>query len=493
MVAVALNGCFTYNKGAVDRQAAPPPIPAEAWPAREVESVRGFYEATPEQVFRYELQSGVSLEQVDSRFAPFVRDRPDYTVHSCELNGTGLLRQYTNHTADPMLPFDRVFVGFDPNASFLTSRYVSKPWFQEQLAEAHEGESTNARQRPVAPGVRSTRMKRRIALEQGMQLRWPRELARDAADIPGILVHFTAMFGTSYEREVMGVLEERGWVVIDISTESRIKSPRRAAHAERIAALNARRDAVIREWTASEKAQHREKDPRERERLATTSNALNAERSAITHEAANLSRGSFQVCQEDQVEPVATAIAAAVDDLIAEHAYAAEAALEVVRAQFPQLAQKPVAVIGFSAGALIAPAAAARLGEAVQAVVLIGGGANLLEIAATGEFSDGGLRVRCEDDETPAPLMDLLNQAYLARSRLDPYHAAAQLRGTPVLLVRATFDEWVPASTGRLLRERLGEPDQLVHLGGHRTLFYFLPSQAGRIADWLQENVSRED
>jgi hypothetical protein len=47
----------------------------------------------------------------------------------------------------------------------------------------------------------------------------------------------------------------------------------------------------------------------------------------------------------------------------------------------------------------------------------------------------------------------------------------------------------VPAATGELLYERLGRPDRLDFSMDHYKLFYFIPDQAPRVADWLERNV----
>jgi hypothetical protein len=484
-LAASLGGCFTYSPGRVDA-AASAPLPAEAWPPRDIDAVREFHDATPRQVFRYALRPGATLAEIDPRYAPYVEEKPDFTVLECRLCGQGLLRRYTDHRdTDELLFAVEVAYGFEPNAAFLTSRTLARPQVQERLAEARdEAAADDGLLKFAAPGLRLTNTARRIALDEGMSMRLPTEVA---ADPPGVLIHFTALFGTPYERAVVDELRERGWVVLSISSEVSITPPPRDVHAARLAELNARRDALIAEIVHLGAPGGREINPESR-----PPDERQRELEAVMREAAMLERGSFQVCDESQVEPVAEAIAAAVDDVIADHAYAAESALEFAHAEFPQLRGEPIAVIGFSAGSLAAPAAAARLGEMVDAVVLIGSGANLFEIARAGKLTDGGLRVRCEDDAVPADLMDRLGEAYLARSSLDPYHVAPNLRAAPVLLVTADFDAWVPAATGRLLQERLGAPDRLSHFGGHRTLFHFLPSQADRIAQWLEEAVARK-
>lgn len=489
-VLLTQGGCFSYNAGRPHTVAAIEPIPASAWPARDIEAVKPFYEATPEQIFRYELEPGIALSDVNPEYAPFVQDRPDYTVHYCRLNGTGLLRCYTDHaTSADFEAWDRVIYGFSPNASFLTSQRVNTKQFQEHLARASNPTSDDTLLKSLAPGLRLSKTHDRIALDQGIAMRLPRELPDDSHQLLGTLIHFTAMAGTEYEDAVMDALRSRGWTVLSISSEAWIRPPQRLEYAERLAELEARQKELLNEVGSLTMARFKTKDPQEKAELKLQEQELFQTLTSISREMGRLGRGAFQVCDESQVETVAQEIAAAVDNQLAEHAYAAEAALEYAWSQFPQLRDKPVVIIGFSAGSLAAPAAAARLRDVVDAVILIGAGAHAVEIARKGELTDGGVRVRCEDGEVPAYLMDQLSEAYLAHSRLDPYHTAAQLRNKRVLLVTAMHDSWVPRATAQLLRQQLGDPDRLTHLGGHRTLFYFLPSQARRIADWLERAV----
>jgi predicted esterase len=282
--------------------------------------------------------------------------------------------------------------------------------------------------------------------------------------------------------------------VLSIDTNPWISAPLRPDLLPRIEALEAQRDEVEQAQRAVRgalAAAREEANSAAVERLAAQDARLLERLRATWSEIADLRRGAFQVCAASDVEPVAADIAARVDDVTAEHAYAAEAVLGYVHSRFPQLAAAPVAVIGFSAGALVAPAAAVLLEEEVDAVVLIGGGANYLAIGTRSEFSDGGLRLDCRGEPVPQPLMQALERAYLERTRLDPYVLAPHLRGQPVLLVRATHDAWVPADTGEALQQQLGDPDRLVHVGGHKTLFYFLPTQSTRIARWLERAVER--
>jgi predicted esterase len=202
--------------------------------------------------------------------------------------------------------------------------------------------------------------------------------------------------------------------------------------------------------------------------------------------AADLSRGAFMVCDEAAAANIGRVIASEIDDAVASSAYAAEAAIEYIDAHRPDLQGVPVVLMGFSAGALVAPTVAVRLHERLDAMVVIGGGANLFEVALQSKFKDGGVRLRCDKKKPSQELVAAVDRAYLEASKLDPYHTAPLVRDIPTLQVHAKKDTWVPAHTGELLYERLGRPDRLSISAGHELLFYRLPGQRRRIADWVE-------
>ena len=84
-----------------------------------------------------------------------------------------------------------------------------------------------------------------------------------------------------------------------------------------------------------------------------------------------------------------------------------------------------------------------------------------------------------------------LAQHVLPLSKLDPYHTAESLHGVPTLMLQASLDRIVSASSGRLLYEALGRPERWSYPLGHIGLFAVLPAQAGRIADWVEAKVGR--
>ncbi|HMN40257.1 MAG TPA: prolyl oligopeptidase family serine peptidase [Phycisphaerales bacterium] len=194
----------------------------------------------------------------------------------------------------------------------------------------------------------------------------------------------------------------------------------------------------------------------------------------------------WYVGSREDVPRVARQLAGVLDDLVAEPAYAAQAVLDYLAEARPEVPQHPLAIVGFSAGSLAAPAIVARTPERFDAAVIVGGGANLLEISQKSDLTDGGIRLAWPDNQPRGDWREQLFRDYLTFSKLDPYHTARFLRNKPVLTVLANLDLTVPAANGWLLWDRLGRPDSYNHVGEHRTLFFTLHGQARRIADWLE-------
>lgn len=184
-----------------------------------------------------------------------------------------------------------------------------------------------------------------------------------------------------------------------------------------------------------------------------------------------------------------TRVAAITDDRLAEVAYAVEAILAHVEEADPALARLPRVLIGCSAGAMAAPAVAARLPGRFAACVLVGGGANLLDVALRTSFIEARPRIRWATDRDESDQRREAVEAYLSRVALDPVRTAPALRGTRTLVIHAAFDAIVPSARGLDLWEALGRPERWNFAGGHLGLFVLLPEQAEPVHQWLIENV----
>lgn len=482
--ALAAGGCFTYRTGSAERWSlAVEPLEEEAWPARDLAAVKPFHEATPEEVYRFERRPGWPEERLSPAAAEAART-PEYRVAYNQVTGQGLLRVFEEVGArDDAAEVELIMRGFVQRAEFLSEFRVRSAAFQAAMERERA-----RRRRPPYPGLREVRRERPIMLGEGIAIGLPPVAVSRPV---GVLLHFTALAGTSYERRVIESLEAQGWAVVHIQTRTRVEQPNQAAVLEAYRRRDVRRRELLRSspaWVVEERNGRRVRSIRDMDRYAA--DFVRATRQV--QQEIPIPPSGFEPASEaeEEIDEAARRIAAAVDEVLAENAYAAEAALEYIDRMRPDLAGLPVAVIGFSAGALAAPTAAVRLGERVSAVVLIGGGADIFQISQRNTLTRGGIDLRGKDGPLDRRLVARIGEHYLEHTRLDPYHMAPRLRGVPVLVVHAMFDGIVPAETGEVLYERLGRPDRLTFLGGHGGLFYLLEGQAERIGSWLRKHVA---
>ena len=193
----------------------------------------------------------------------------------------------------------------------------------------------------------------------------------------------------------------------------------------------------------------------------------------------------------EEIDAAAERIAGALDDEMAEWAYAAEAVLEYFEDTQASSSRRPRAILGFSIGALALPSAVARQPERFNAAVLVAGGVDLFEISRLTLKEDRGLEIEWEGGAPSAEEWARLDEAYLLRTRLDPYRTAPGLSGIPVLLYHAAFDMVVPARQGDLLRDRCPTAERIVLPTGHKQILRgVMQLRAGSIVDWI-EKVTR--
>lgn len=422
-----------------------------------------------------------------------------------------------DNNEDLTLAFSNLWIGFLPNAYFHTSRSTETRHHHPLQQQA---------------GL--------FSLESGIPLRLPHSIPDNPR---GLLVHYTALTGSDYERAVVQRFADEGWIVIDVSTRINVRAP------DFISLTTA---------TASSRRQ-----------------AL----SAALGQQQRFARTWFVDPATDTAE-LGKRIAHAVDDAIAENALAAEAAIELLERRFPSTSTLDVAYIGFSAGALVGPATTERLrktlGNRLKAAIYIGGGANTFDIADRSATTIRTMRLHwieptpqtnlddhfddtAEEADTeantnahnnahntfhnppsdrpennanntttttnndqadpttndrprvvpirepsrpsqsntvpirrpPPHITHAVNRSYIQHATLDPQHAIARLDGVRILIIDATFDAVVPTSTANRLAAAAPRKttDRWRFIGGHLGLFAYLPPQAPNLTRWLERAV----
>jgi hypothetical protein len=466
----ALTGCHV-SRGADPERLATAPMPGpDAWPSRDVDAVRGFHERTPEIVRRWELNGLVPEAELGdaSRKALASVDR---VIVANRLTDHGLLRVWS-HPGDEETVFsaNRLFGGgFLENAAYLTSRDATGRRLERAMEDLPGAlGAPRLEENTRLPGLQLTHVRQSVMLGAGIDLRIPETL-----DGRGLLIVLGGLFSTAWQEKSIGLFERAGWDVLRIDPASRTRPPN-DGELERV--RDQRRAYAV--------------DLLRRRSGPDGATMSSAEGRAALEEATAafpLPASGFELSPGSDPEEVGRAIARAVDDVIAENAYAAQAAAEYLIDTHGREALGPIAVVGYSAGSLAAPAVAARLeiiGVPVDAMILIGSGADLFTISRESTRTSGGIDLTGGGRFTPTQeQIGAARVAYLRHTKLDPYAVGPALGGIPTFLMIASDDDAVP--NGVLLDERLGFPDRVRYFGGHRGLFFFLPEQTPGLIRWL--------
>ncbi|MFK7759688.1 MAG: alpha/beta hydrolase family protein [Phycisphaerales bacterium] len=195
-------------------------------------------------------------------------------------------------------------------------------------------------------------------------------------------------------------------------------------------------------------------------------------------------------------QTMASKIATISDTRVAECAYAVSSALRFVESRYPEAAELPTALMGMSGGAMVLPAVYSFDPNQYDAAVLVAGGGNFLEINTRSEYKSWidamELDADPSDHEVQKPSqgqLELLWDLYLQESKLDALHTAKNMVDMPVLMLHASADKAVPASTGDALHKALGEPDRWTFPVGHELIFVALPMQMSKIESWMRERI----
>jgi fermentation-respiration switch protein FrsA (DUF1100 family) len=215
----------------------------------------------------------------------------------------------------------------------------------------------------------------------------------------------------------------------------------------------------------------------------------------VSHTSHHFMKPRVVVVDPLTIEKSARQLARAVDNHLADKAYAVEAMLGYLKVKQPEIFAGKRVLAGGSAGALALPAVAARIGS-LDAVVSIGGGANIGTVLAESSLNPLRLLTRTKADgnsqwtRADAPTRQKVAGLIYRNITLDPGRLAPQLRETPVLMLSAELDQMVPAATGDLLFEAYGKPERWSYPINHILLFAALHLQSGRVAQWVNSSVA---
>ena len=187
------------------------------------------------------------------------------------------------------------------------------------------------------------------------------------------------------------------------------------------------------------------------------------------------------------LETTADRVARTFDARLEASAESVRLAAGQIEVQHPALVDLPRIAIGLSGGALILPTVVAGEPDRYRAGVILAGGADLVTVVSESNYAPfiGAVALRRGARTLTPGETAMLSEAYLQRTRLDPYAVAPGLARVPMLIVQGTRDRAVPASCGDLLWERLERPTRWAWPVGHELLALALQTRFGEVLDWL--------
>lgn len=492
-------GCFSYHPASEPRLAVEP-IPKRAWPQPDTDTLLELAQ-TPPVIPRY----AVDREEFSKQFPDLDAETMDELVlrasgvHAIEMRQNRIteggllrvwndLRQPEGNTEIPLFfNFGGRLENFIQRGAFLTPDQLTWEEASDASRERHGIVQADRYRGTDTRGVSRTDDAERWKLWDGYSLGYS---FTDAEPV-GLVVHLTSLYENKYEHDTLRRLKHWGWAVGHIETRLGVRGPL----AERAMDRRHEREALLESRLPQNPAEFTERvyrdDAPSFEEIVAYSERRRALRDELKTELPDLGTG-FELGPDTDTVAIADSIAEAVNLRLAEHAAAAVALVETIDGLRPDLSRRPLLITGFSAGALTAPTVAARLRERFPGrpvlVLLVGGGASLLDIAMGSTLTDGGIRLKEPEAQELSPETTAeLKGRYEQSAGLDPLKAAAALRDIPVLHIYADKDTVVPTAAADRFNAVHGSVDRLVHSGNHDTLFYFLNSHASRIRSWLRE------
>lgn len=496
---VPLSGCFSYQRAQGE------PLPAEAlapdaWPVFETSPELRELMDTPEVIERYALNAErlreMYPELTDEELAEARSLLAEDLIRS-ELVQGGLFRAWVARS-DAMNASDkRVIFSFGGrlerflrSGSYLTSSVEAYERRRSEIRSSDESLKKLGQLFASTRGLTNTDAEDRWRLDDGLIVGLPESVPEEPA---GVVLHITSLIENKYEHNILRRMESYGWAVAHLDSDIYVNGPNDLAAQERKEQQRKReRELYDQHPDNPSKVVMRENRVYTDAEVRLMGEIHRELWEQVREELPSVDRG-FEIHPGDDIDSKARLIASAIDTRLAEHAYASEALIDTLDALHPELAQKPVVVMGFSAGALTAPTIAARLHEVFPdrkvLLVMIGGGGDLLSISRQSTMARGGIYLEPESGPEPSPeQLTQLQASYEAQVRFDPLVVASAIRDVPVLHIYGNTDTVIPTAAAERFNAAHANVDRLIHKGDHDTLFYFMSGQAGKIRSWLRDH-----
>ena len=495
--AVVLPGCFRYH-AAGGAPGSAHPVPDRAWVVSQDPSGLEHLLETPGELQLWEIdRAALQKHYPEITDAHIDEAEPSLklSVTKAMIENGGIVRFWSqigegisfNRTLSRGL-FSVRLESFRSDGAFLSADRLA---YLQAMKDHDDGELMINLTEAILKqrGIIRTGVEREWFLRDGIGIGLPEESA--GVDRLGTIIHIASFFENKYEHRMLDRLDGYGWAIGHLESDVVINGPNAIARQEQRKRRNAYMNELLEHDPDFEQMRSDiydepkpDDEPTDFELFHTLSNKINEKYPILDT--------GLEVYPDTELDAHGRMLAAIMDQRIAEHAYAAQALIEESDRQNPELADKPIVVIGFSAGALVSPAVVARLRSVYPdraiALVMVGGGGDLLSASIKSVFAEA--KIGLDPREGPKPTQQQLSELvdhYRAASKLDPLTLATSIRDIPTLHIYASRDTVVPSATAEAFNTAHGHVDRLVHPLNHETLFFFAPGEVGRIRSWLRE------
>ena len=506
LLCVCMGGCFRYHAAKGEMPTAVAFVGEDAWVVSDDTTGLARLLDTPEELVLWELDREIVREKypdLTDEEIDQAQEQMKLRLEHAEIRNGGIVRFWGPGGSGMKVsrsitrgPISIKLEDFESRGDFLSAeRYT---FLEDGGASAIDGVATWMLDILLkSEGITRTDAERDWLIREGIRIGLP-DIESDDPDGArvaslGTVVHIASFYENSYEHRVLDRLEGYGWVIGHIGSDIHVVGPNTTAQIEQHRQQRAYREELLEQDEQYQRVHNISPElPRSVADLQLEADRYIAASKTASEKYPMLDTG-LEVYSNTDLEAHGRMLAGIVDQRIAEHAYAAEALIAESDRLNPDLADKPIVVMGFSAGALVSPAVTARLRglypDRQIALVMIGGGGDVVSSSAESVFEVGKLDFAPREGPEPTDeQLDELAMHYRAASKLDPLVLAPSLADVPTLHIYAKRDTVVPTSAAEAFNEAHGHVDRLVHPLNHDTLFFFVPGEVGRIKTWLRDH-----